>query len=504
MGRASNYPVWIEYLAERLSLTSTTENNYAVMGAGTGTDNFNDGLFGQEYPGLWDQIEQFAEDINYPDETADPNALYTVWAGPNDMFLIEDPAQAPLVIQQAVENLGTAIVSLYGMGARHILVPNMVDLGATPMGLYSENPSAYTALSIGFNAGLSQTLGFLENTFGIQVIQVDMFSEFEEVIADASSYGFTNTTDPCMVDLTVVGDPEQYVFWDAVHPTTRAHAVLADIVFDTLIGNEPLVQTDTATVTIDVNDVTTPPEAAIVGPDFAVPGQPLAFTLSATDASGPDAAAAFTYTVDWNGDGSDVQTIVGPATGVTVEHVYPTPGIRPAQVTATDQDGDTGPAAGLSVDVSTVALVNGDLYVGGTAGRDAIFVASTRSGRVRVQLNGDCLGRYALDPQARVIVFGQGGNDWISARRLARSAVLHGGTGHDFLVGGRADDVLHGDEGNDLLLGGRGNDLLFGNAGNDWLFGQLGDDELDGGDGHDWLFGGLGADVLIDGERGFA
>ena len=84
---------------------------------------------------------RIAGDINYPVETADPDALYTVWAGPNDMFLIEDPAQAPAIIQQAVENLGTAIVGLYGMGARHILVPNMPDLGATPMGLDSEDPS---------------------------------------------------------------------------------------------------------------------------------------------------------------------------------------------------------------------------------------------------------------------------------------------------------------------------------------------------------------------------
>jgi Ca2+-binding RTX toxin-like protein len=289
-----------------------------------------------------------------------------------------------------------------------------------------------------------------------------------------------------------------------VHPTTRAHEILADFVFDALVASEPLVQSDTATVTIDVNDVTTPPEADVQGPCVAVPGQPLTFTLSATDASGADAAAGFTYTVDWNGDGSDVQTIVGPASGVTAEHVYTTPGLRPIQVTATDQDGDVGPAAGLSVDVTAAAIIDGDLYVGGTIGADTASLASARSGRVRVRLNGDCLGRFALDRGARVIVFGQDGNDWIDARRLGRSAVLHGGLGHDVLFGGRGDDVLHGDDGNDLLFGRRGDDVLFGDAGNDWLFGQFGDDQLDGGEGYDWLFGGLGTDVLENGERNFA
>ncbi len=499
-GRASNDAVWIEYLADRLGHTSTTANNYAVMGAATGRENFNDGLLGlgEEYPGVLDEVDQFASDLGYPTATADPNALYVVWAGPNDMFLIEDPAQAEAVIQQAVGNLGTAITSLYGMGARQFVVPNMVDLGKTPLG--SADPDAFTRFSAGFNTGLSQLLTGLEDSLPIDIIRVDMFSAFSEVIDNAASYGFTNTTEPCLVDLNVVGDPEQYVFWDTVHPTTRGHQMLADVVFDVLAEREPLVQTDTATVTIEVDDVTTPPEAAVDGPEQGVPGQPLTFTLSATDESPADAAAPITYAVDWYGDGSEVETIVGPAAGATVEHVFPATGVWPIEVTATDQDGDTGPAAERGVDVSTVAVIDGSLYVGGTTGADKIRVREHRPGKIRVSVNCRHFRPGDLAPDGQVFVFGQAGRDRIDAHRLRRSSVLYGGEGDDFLFGGRDDDVLHGDDGNDLLLGGRGDDMLFGGAGHDRLFGQLGDDQLDGGDGRDWLLGGPGSDVLDSGE----
>ena len=56
-----------------------------------------------------------------------------------------------------------------------------------------------------------------------------------------------------------------------------------------------------------------------------------------------DAVAAFA--VDW-GDGV-VETLAGDAT--TASHVYAAPGAYTVSVTATDDDGDTSPAATLAV-----------------------------------------------------------------------------------------------------------------------------------------------------------
>jgi len=498
-GHASNGPIWVEDVAEHLGLAATLDNDYAVFGAMTGHDNYNDAMLGGEFPGLLDEVDLFVQDVSSSTGAADPQALYVVWAGPNDFFAMQDPNEAPAVIGQAMANLGTAIGTLYAMGGRHFLVPNMVNLGRTPYGLGSGMSSGLTQLSQAFNGALDQTLDYLASTPGIELVRFDTYAAFDQIIAGAASLGFTNTTEPCFNGSAIVGDPDQYLFWDSVHPTSRAHHELADRIVSTLAANPPLTQSDTGTVTVSIQDVTTPPQAAISGPDVAVPGQGLTFTLQAVDASPADAAATFTYTIDWLGNGSDVETVNGPAFGTTVEHVFTSPGTHNIRVAATDQDGDAGPAAAATVDTRTVAVINGDLYVGGTTRADSIELWTDRTGGVRVGVNRHGWGRYDLAEDARVFVFGQAGNDRIDATRLNRSTVLDGGAGNDFLFGGHRDDILYGGSGNDILWGGDGADALYGDDGNDFLCGGAGNDLLDGGDGRDILFGQAGNDRLFGG-----
>ena len=60
--------------------------------------------------------------------------------------------------------------------------------------------------------------------------------------------------------------------------------------------------------------------ATILGPIAGEPGQAATFTLRAADASPIDQAAAFTYQIDWNGDG-----VVGDLLGgiVLSDHLHP-------------------------------------------------------------------------------------------------------------------------------------------------------------------------------------
>src|SRR5207253_7678539 len=55
--------------------------------------------------------------------------------------------------------------------------------------------------------------------------------------------------------------------------------------------------TGTATATVTVTNVA--PTASVAGASVGVRGQDLGFTVSATDPSAADSAAAFTYAVDW-------------------------------------------------------------------------------------------------------------------------------------------------------------------------------------------------------------
>ena len=98
---------------------------------------------------------------------------------------------------------------------------------------------------------------------------------------------------------------------------------------------------------------------------------------------------------------------------------------------------------------------------------------------------------------------GEGVGDIVASFRLLESTngedELEGGTGNDFLTGGKGEDELEGGAGNDILEGGQGEDELEGGTGDDFLTGGTGADELEGGAGDDTLEGGKGKDELEGG-----
>src|SRR3546814_6756176 len=64
---------------------------------------------------------------------ADPDALYSVWGGANDVFaVVSDPAQAQAIIGGAVTAQVTIVGTLQAAGAQYVLVPNLPDIGLTP------------------------------------------------------------------------------------------------------------------------------------------------------------------------------------------------------------------------------------------------------------------------------------------------------------------------------------------------------------------------------------
>ena len=162
-GSFTNGPIWWQYLTADLGLpdpvayyadvlAGTFPNtldqgiNFAVGGATTGTNNTGNAQnppFPIDLPGLQDQIDAFDGLIATTGE-ADPNALYVVWAGSNNLlgsFLPEDPTNpfGPFSdftkdTTQPVGDISHAVERLYEQGARNFLVGNAYDLGNTPLG----------------------------------------------------------------------------------------------------------------------------------------------------------------------------------------------------------------------------------------------------------------------------------------------------------------------------------------------------------------------------------
>jgi phospholipase/lecithinase/hemolysin len=149
-GRFSNGDIWVDYLADKLRLSDTNVTNFALGGATTGNNNV--GLPGVP-AGLEQQIDTFTGALG--GQSADPNALYIVWAGSNDYLgrFTSNPAEP-------IANLSDAINTLVASGARNILVPNLPDLGKTPLGRSLDPNTAFAlnSLTTQHNKAIEQDL----------------------------------------------------------------------------------------------------------------------------------------------------------------------------------------------------------------------------------------------------------------------------------------------------------------------------------------------------------
>lgn len=239
-GRASNGKVAVEVLAKRLGLPllpfAAGGTNFAVIGAATGevvnpggmppmVDNISEQLLGASLPVDTGIGYQVAGAIFLAGGVLDPNALYVVWGGANDISI--NPS--PLVATQAADNIGASVAALYGRGARNFLVPNLPDLGATP-GAAGPLAPAITGLALNYNSRLAGHLARLGAQPGANIVAFDTFSALQNL-----GPRFANTTQPCVIGNVLFsqyapycgpGVEDEFLFWDTSHPTGRAHKLL--------------------------------------------------------------------------------------------------------------------------------------------------------------------------------------------------------------------------------------------------------------------------------------
>jgi phospholipase/lecithinase/hemolysin len=232
-GRYSNGGNWLDTLAIDLGGLKDTASlsggtNYAYGGAVTGP-----GIsISATVPTLVQQAAMFTASLH--GQAADPNALYVVWGGGND---VRDGGNPSGSMSNAVANISAVITQLANDGAKDFLVMNVPNFGLAPQAI-AQGPATQTewnSLSQSFDSGLAETLPGLESLDGgIKITPVDMYDFLNNIISDPSAYGFTDVTDACYTGQTngvggsVCANPNQYLFWDKVHPSAAA---------DVLIGN---------------------------------------------------------------------------------------------------------------------------------------------------------------------------------------------------------------------------------------------------------------------------
>lgn len=215
-GRYSNGPVWVERIAARIGAelrpSSVGGTNFAVGGARTHGGP----------TGLRAQADAFLKAL--PGGRADPDALYIVYGGGNDLLAAEQAPDRVRLVENAVEALGSIVEDLAEAGAKNVLVPNLPDIGRTPA-LRQRGPELAAEarrLSRAFDAALERRLRQIEAEGEVQVLRLDVYALLEEVLADPAAAGFHNVTEPCSGSACATA-----LFWDHLHPTAVAHDKLA-------------------------------------------------------------------------------------------------------------------------------------------------------------------------------------------------------------------------------------------------------------------------------------
>ena len=263
-GRRCDGPVWVEQLAERLSLPPLLHSlaggtNHAYGGARSGA-----GLSPKGMPNLLEQVAGFLggeawavavgdrRDPVAPGErrasglagaavAADP--LVVIRAGANDYL---DAAPGPAVAAAVNGHLLAAVEDLAAAGLRRFLVPTELPWGFSPIelpGVLEADRLALNALISRQNSELQTALGGLAAERQLEVVQPDFHGLFLAVRADPAAFGFDEIHRPVLqsdtTGLAIAATPgaalgdaaaaSGYLWWDNwAHLTTAFHGLLAD------------------------------------------------------------------------------------------------------------------------------------------------------------------------------------------------------------------------------------------------------------------------------------
>ncbi len=235
-GRFSNGPVYAEAMATGLGLpalkrsTASGGNDFAYGGAKTTGTGFPDNLFVKD---IDDQVDKFLSS-----RTADASTLYVIFAGANDLLDGQTNMSIP------VNSLSGSINRLVTAGARQFLVFNLPPLGDTPR--FNVNQSTltqYNTRTQQYNAALGSMVdGLRLSNPAVTVYQFDLAALVDQALANPLAFGLTNVTDSAAPGLQpgdtsydtsrLVPNPNQYLFWDDLHPTAAVHLILAHCALD--------------------------------------------------------------------------------------------------------------------------------------------------------------------------------------------------------------------------------------------------------------------------------
>jgi outer membrane lipase/esterase len=190
-------PGWAASLAARFGISVVPEdapgggNNYAAGGARVSHTGSN--------TNVWSATTQVDTYLDLTGGRADPNALYTVWIGVNDLKTsttggpgnIVDPPDNAAIIGLG-QQTAALVDALAAAGARYILVPNSTSIKSAAASAASGE--SYNVNVTNSRALYDQTVWNSIHAAGVNFIPADFDTVFNYVLVNPAQFGITHTS----------------------------------------------------------------------------------------------------------------------------------------------------------------------------------------------------------------------------------------------------------------------------------------------------------------------
>lgn len=279
LGHFSNGVLWAEQLYSSYFPTDSGEGfqNYAVGGAGAVLS------YKQNLPyTLTMELDNYLYWHTYGKKDT---TLFTVWIGGNNY--LNGPTNEASITDSVVNAIEGVVERLIKAGGTKFFVPNLPDLGKTPYAVENNSHILLSRLVQLHNQKLALKVEQLKDKYPeITFVYFDIYTFFNDALEHASDLGFSNIKQPCYLggylgwltkkqpndqqlkiylnqlnhhfnstNWALIEDNPQvkeavsasylyqllpqknkddalycdeYVFWDRIHPTTRAHSFIAE------------------------------------------------------------------------------------------------------------------------------------------------------------------------------------------------------------------------------------------------------------------------------------
>jgi outer membrane lipase/esterase len=226
-GRFSDGPLWVDHIAGARNLPMLPAlaggTDYAFGGAHVTSPVPTP--FGN-LPSVPQQVLLY---LSQHGGKADPNALYVIEGGGNDIVDAAGVGSPQQLGFQIALGISTAELLLRRAGAKNFLIPNLFDISILPVA--KPNAAFAHQATLAANKSLNDLLFIEQLLQGLRIRRIDAFSLFQSVLADTTHFGFTNITTPCFDGVNPpCADPDHSLFWDDFHQTVFGQSFFAVLV----------------------------------------------------------------------------------------------------------------------------------------------------------------------------------------------------------------------------------------------------------------------------------